>query len=269
VSVETLVQRYTAPVIARWDRFSDHVATNISDKIDVIKDKIDSFTRPGTAERCVDSTLLLVGGLLSTPFILKTVANVCWANLKGFSPDRVTLEGQDFVRLYRGITKQEFNLLMADPKGPLFGSVMASSAYGVRDVLSHVLLGFASDRSRVFTSFSTEKHLAAQFAGVHDSFGAIASFLVPVSLYAKAFCGMNIHREVLLPTGEVDLSMITSVELRSKEDLMVAKEKEIFYAINHGPTEESHKFETTPLLTFDPKNTVQRAAAFLRVQGLV
>jgi hypothetical protein len=51
---------------------------------------------------------LLVGGLLSTPFILKTVANVCWANLKGFSPDRVTLEGQDFVRLYRGITKQEF-----------------------------------------------------------------------------------------------------------------------------------------------------------------
>lgn len=268
-AAEKFLQRYSMPLITRLETVSASASQKISDKIDVIKDKIDSCTAPGTSQACIDNLTLALGGMLAVPFLLNTVSNVCWANLKGFSPERVTLEGQDFVRLYRGITKNEFNLLMAEPTGALFGVAIVPRVLGVSDAISHVLGSYAEDASRVFTSLSTEKHLAAQFAGIYDAFGAIASFLVPASLYEGAFLGMNIHREVLLPTGAMDLSMITSVEIRSKEELLAAKEKEIFYATCGGSTEDSHRFDTPPLLTFDPRNTDQRIAAALKIQGFL
>ncbi len=260
--------RYSLPVMTRLSSVSASVSQKVSDKIDGMKDKIDSVTSPGTAQACLDTGLLLLSSVITAPLIAKTVANVCWANLKRFSPEQVTLEGQDFVRLYRGITKQEFNRLLAEPKGPLFGLDTDQRTLGMRDVMAHVLGTYSQDKSRVFTSFSTEKALAAQFAGIYDPFAAIASLLVPKSLYESSFCGMNVHREVLLPTHAVDLSMITSVELRSKEELQSAKARELLCAIQGGLTEDSHRFDTPPLLTFDPRNAVQRMVAALKIQSL-
>jgi len=267
-ATEQRLHAYSLPVMTHLASVSASASQKISDKFEEIKDKIDSCTSPGTAQACIDNATMAIGGVLFAPTILKTLANVCWANLKGFSPERVTLDGQDFVRLYRGITKQEFNRLMSEPKGSLFGVEVSPRALGVRDAVSHVLGSYSEDASRVFTSLSTEKHLAAQFSGIYEQFGAIASLLVPASLYEGAFFGMNVHREVLLPTNAMDLSMITLVELRSKEELQSAKARELFFAIQGCITEDSHRFDTPPLVTFDPRDTAQRMAAALKIQGL-
>jgi hypothetical protein len=253
----------------------DAAAKVVESTLSMAEACIDMKTYPG-ATRLGKFVSSAVEKLICLPMDMQVVANVSWANLTRSSFIAAipkTADGQCF-KLYRGITRGEFDRLLAQPSGRLFALSVRKPPVGFGDVLRHVLGVHETEAGRIFTSFSASKHLAYKFASTRCQVGVLAEFEVPVDLVSRfARRGLTIHQEMLLPTELLDLSMISSVEIREHKELREAKKRELWAALHMSADlfVDSHHFETVPLRVCDPKNERDRQAfaAYLRSSGLL
>jgi len=237
---------------------------------------IDSHTYIGATQKVVSGVGAVVERVVSLPMDVHTVMNVCFANLNRASCiDAIpkTECGTKF-KLYRGITRVEFDRILDQPVGTLFAVPTEAASTDLIDILRHVLGSHDTESGRLLTSFSSAKDLAYKFASTRYKIGVVAEFEVPVSVVSQfARRGLTVHKEILLPTKYMDLSMISSLEIRRSDELRAAKKREILAVLTYDLDlfTESHHFEGSPLKVCDPRKEAERKAlrAYLKANRLL
>jgi hypothetical protein len=270
--LKKVVDPYLMPITQAMQSVSSHVL----DHWTAASLYIDIHTYPGatqegqrvlsrSAAAVSDAACFAVSSTLSLPMNIQAITNVSWANLNlghtiGAIPK--TEDGKRF-KLYRAITGDELLRFVKGRTGPLFDVPGSPERLGFWNVLRHVLGVRVRNEDRLLTSFSVSKDLAYKFASTRRIFGAVAEFEVPVDVVDRfAWCGLTIHREILLPTKVVSLNMLSRLEIRKRQELKAAKERELWASL-HAEADlfaSSHRFDGPPFRSANIKNKAESDA---------